>query len=377
MELALKKKIAILTLFSLALLALTPPAISAVVKYRKQSEGQVCKKSEVNKTVKLPNKTILICTKYGVGYYNTSYKWTAKPNSKSSTKSIQSESTPVNTTQSARVTRIYQNILASFKPNPEYFKMTVITSPKVDNAKVDEIVTYYEKSINFFPMPSNKKITWVFLNETEKDWWLQKSSEIDPSPNPEWWDSGKCQISKTSKCAYGNANTQTPIFYSVVGSSSNWISNDQIISDHESVHVYQMISWAGTHTNCWVIEGQANAIGMAMSSRQMDMNYYRQAQLRDIQRISSNYKNFSVEDWISAYSKINSDRDFCFKNGAGYSMGMLAIESMYDLYDGKIVDDFLIEFSKSKNFDDTLQKYFKINESDFYKNVALYAKDSV
>jgi hypothetical protein len=327
--------------------------------------------------VKLPNKTILVCSEYGVGYYNTAYKWTIKQKSKSSTKLAQSEVTLGSTTQSAKVTKIYQNILDSFKPSPEYFKMTVITSPKVNMTKVNEIVSYYENSINFFPVPSNKKITWVFLNETEKDWWLQKSSEIDPSPNPDWWDSGKCQISSTSKCAYGNANIQTPIFYSVVGSSSNWETNDQIISDHESVHVYQMVSWSGTHTNCWIIEGQANAIGMAMSSRKMDMNNYRQAQLRDIQRISSNYKSFSVEDWISAYNKINSDRDFCFKNGAGYSMGMLAVESMYDLYEGKIVDQFLIEFSRSKNFDETLRKYFKISESDFYKNVALYAKSSV
>jgi hypothetical protein len=373
----LNKRFALLTLLSLSSLVISTPANSAILKYKKQSEGQVCKKSEVNKTVKLPNKTILVCSEYGVGYYNTAYKWTIKQKSKSSAKLAQSEVTLGSTTQSAKVTKIYQNILDSFKPSPEYFKMTVITSPKVNMTKVNEIVSYYENSINFFPVPSNKKITWVFLNETEKDWWLQKSSEIDPSPNPDWWDSGKCQISSTSKCAYGNANIQTPIFYSVVGSSSNWETNDQIISDHESVHVYQMVSWSGTHTNCWIIEGQANAIGMAMSSRKMDMNNYRQAQLRDIQRISSNYKSFSVEDWISAYNKINSDRDFCFKNGAGYSMGMLAVESMYDLYEGKIVDQFLIEFSRSKNFDETLRKYFKISESDFYKNVALYAKSSV
>jgi len=363
------KKIAVL-LLSFTLLLFPSTANSASVKFKKQKDGQVCKKSEVNKTVKLPNKTVLVCTEYGVNYKNVAYKWTIKQDQLPT-------ALPLPSAQSSQITKIYQSIIESFKTKTEYFKLTVITSPKVDKQRVDEIVSKYEKSVNFFPMPVIKKITWVFLNEDEKDWWIQKSSEIDPSTNSGWWDSGHCQISKANVCSYGNANTKVPIFYMVIGSSSQWEASAQTIADHESVHMYQMLAWANTHTNCWVVEGHANAIGIAMSSRNMDMYQYRQGQIRAIQKISPNYKTFSIDDWISAYNKINSDNDFCFSNGAGYSMGMLAIESMYDLYEGKVVDDFLIEYSSSKNFDETLRKYFKVGETEFYKNVALYARNSV
>jgi hypothetical protein len=359
---------------------LSPTQAPTIVEKKNIQQYQLtnksCSKSNLNKTIKLSNKKVLVCTAYGDGYYNAGYKWIVKSNSKPLTKSTQSEFIPVSTTQSAKVTKIYQNILDSFKPSPEYFKMTVITSPKVNKSRVNEIVSNYEQSVNFFPMPVDKKITWVFLDETEKDWWIQKSSEID-RPNLQWWESGKCKISNITVCAYGNANPNSPIFYMIVGSSSIWGSNDAIIADHESAHMYQMMSWTNSNLNCWVIEGQANALGMAMSSRTTNMDSFRQGQIRDIQRMFPNYKTFTVEDWINAYNQINSDSNYCFKNGAGYSMGMLAVESMYDLYEGKIVDEFLIEYSKSKNFNDTLLKYFKINESDFYKNVALYVKNSV
>jgi hypothetical protein len=272
---------------------------------------------------------------------------------------------------------VYPNIINSFKHQSNYFKLAVITSPKVDKEKISEIVSKYEKSVNFFPMPIDKKITWVFVSESEKDWWIQKSTEIDLNLNLQWWDSGRCQISKATLCAYGNGNPNLPIFYMVVGSDYQWTTNDEIIADHESAHMYQMVSWANSYLKCWVLEGHANAIGMAMSSRINDLNSYRQSQIRDIQRMFIDYKTFSVEDWVNAYNKINSDRDFCFKNGAGYSMGMLAVESMYELYDGKLVDQFFTEYSNSRNFNESLVKYFNVNELEFYKNVAKYAKKSV
>lgn len=373
---------------------LSPTQAPTVVEKKDIQQYQLinksCSKSNLNQTVKLPNKKVLVCTAYGDGYYNAGYKWMVKSNSKPSTKSTQNKSTPVgtttksiqdeytkiSTTQSEKIIKVYQNILGSFKPNPEYFKMTVISSPKVNKSRVSEIISNYEKSVNFFPMPIDKKITWVFLDETEKDWWVQKTSEID-RPNLQWWESGKCNISQTTICAYGNGNPNSPIFYMVVGSSSKWESNDLFVADHESAHMYQMVTWTHSDLNCWVIEGQATAVGMAMSSRNMEMYDIRQSQVRDIQRMFINYKTFSTEDWINAYAKINSDRDYCFQNGAGYNMGMLAVESMYDLYDGKIVDKFFIDYSKSKNFNETLLKYFKISESEFYKNVALYVKNSI
>ena len=340
--------------------SVTVQPVSVIEKqYVQESKiiNKSCSKSELNKV-----KGNTICLKNG-----KTYRWTTKESVKA---------TPV-LLQPKKITKIYENMLGSFKDKSEYFKLTVITSPKVDKQRVDEIVSKYEKSVNFFPMPVNKKITWVFLNEDEKDWWIQKSSQIDPNINLGWWDSGHCKISKVSICSYGNANTNIPIFYMVIGSSSQWEAREQMIADHESVHMYQMMYWANSHSNCWVVEGYANAIGMSMSSKIMDMDSYRQGQIRDIQRISPNYKTFSIDDWINTYNKINSDTGFCFNNGAGYSLGMLAIESMYELYDGKTVNEFFIDYSNSRNFNESLIKYFKINEFEFYRNVAQYVKDAV
>ena len=336
----------------LATTLLAPIQASAAI-----DKKNTCSKLNINKV-----KNNLVCLKNG-----KTYKWTTK-------KIVNATPTLL---QPTKITKIYQNILDSFKDKTEYFKLTVITSPKVDKQRVDKIVSKYEKSVNFFPMPVNKKIIWVFLNEDEKDWWIKKSSEIDPTINLGWWDSGHCQISKVSMCSYGNADTNIPIFYMVIGSSSQWQAREDMIADHESAHMYQNLYWSNYHTNCWVVEGHASAIGLAISSKNMDISLYRQGQIRDIQKIFPNYKTFSIDDWINAYNKINSDNDFCFSNGAGYSMGMLAIESMYELYDGEIVNEFFIDYSKSRNFNESLIKYFKINEFEFYKNVAKYVKNAV
>jgi hypothetical protein len=281
--------------------------------------------------------------------------------------------------ESKQIDKIYNKIRNSFETPKEYFKITVINSPKVNKARVNQIVSIYEKAVNQYPIPNNKKITWVFLNENEKQWWIKKTSEIDSHPNLEWWDSGYCVISSRTVCSYGNVNTEFPIFYMVVGSSSSskWTTRDQFFADHEAAHMYQMVAWKNSHSNCWIDEGYANAVGIAMSSKFTNIESYRKSQIDPIHNIFPNYKLFSVNDWINAYKKLNSDSDFCFKKSAGYSMGMIAIESMYNLYDAKTLDKFFIEYSKTKNLNESLMKYFKINEYEFYKNVGKYAKGAV
>jgi hypothetical protein len=275
------------------------------------------------------------------------------------------------------IQKIYKKIRDSFDAPQEYFKLTVIESPGVDKARVKEIVSAYEKAINLYPMPNDKKITWVFLNENEKQWWIKKTSEIDSQPNLEWWNSGRCEISSSSVCAYGNVDTDSPIFYMVIGSYSQWNDHDKFIADHEAAHVYQMAKWKNSHSNCWIDEGYANAVGMAITSKTIDVRSYRDSQIFALGNIFTEYKSFSVDDWIKAFNKINSDKEFCFSKSAGYSMGMIAIESMYDLYDARVLDEFFIEYSKTKNLNKTLLKYFNIDENQFYENVAAYAKSVV
>lgn len=288
-------------------------------------------------------------------------------------KSISVEKSGVTLTN---IQKIYKKIRDSLDAPQEYFKLTVIESPGVDKERVKEIVSAYEKAINLYPIANNKKITWVFLNENEKQWWIKKTSEIDSQPNLEWWDSG-CEISPSSVCAYGNVDTEFPIFYMVIGSYSQWSDHDKYLADHEAAHVYQMVKWKNSHSNCWIDEGYANAVGMAMAAKTIDVRSHRDSQIDALGNIFTEYKSFSVNDWVKAFNKINSDKEFCFNKGAGYSMGMIAIESMYDLYDARVLDEFFIEYSKTKNFNKTLLKYFNIDENQFYENVAAYAKSVV
>ena len=280
-------------------------------------------------------------------------------------------------TKLENIHQIYKNMSDSFETKSQNFKITVIKSPMVNEKRVEEIVSAYEKSINSYQIPTSFKITWVFVSENEKDWWIKKSLQIDSRPNPTWWNSDHCKISSVVVCGYGNASINNPIFYMVVGSSSKWEANHQIIADHEAVHMYQVIAWSSAHANCWVVEGHANAMGIAMSAKVSDMTSYRQSQIVELRKIFPKYKSFSVEDWINAYNRINSDSNFCFNNNAGYSMGMIAIESMYSFYDGKKVNQFLVDYSKTRNFNQSLISHFNINENQFYKNVAEYAKKSV
>ena len=318
----------------------------------------------ITNKIKTVNKINYICTKQKNG--KNTWKKVAKV--------IIANQVPVS--QLTNIQKVYKNMTESFETNKNFFKINVIKSPNVNEKRVNEIVSYYEKSINMYPMPSNKKITWVFLDETEKDWWMKKSSEIDTKTNFSWWDT-KCKISTINVCAYGNADSNLPIYYMVVGSSSQWKEHDQYIADHEAAHVYQSATWSNSHTNCWIVEGYANAFGLAFFTKTIKNNGYRQGQIYQIKKIFPGYLYFSVDDWINAYKKINLDDNFCFRGGAGYNMGMLAIESMYDLYNGKKVNDFIIDYSKTRNFNKSLIKYFNVNETEFYNNVAKYAKKAI
>ena len=350
-------------LIVLALVVLQSPNASAAA-------DKPCVKSQLNKIVNGAK-----CQKVGLVY-----RWVSvsKINPKESPipTPAPTPTTTVNSTEIAKPVQqmttfeIIDKKITSYYNNKNNFKLTVIKSPLVDEKKVAEVVSKYETAINYYSFPLNKKITWVFMSETEKEWYVKKSLEIDRYDWTSWWDRGHCNISATAMCSYGNSDTSNPIFYMMIGSRSSWNDDEQMIAEHEAVHMYQMLTFKNGYPSCWVVEGQANALGIGMASRYFNILMARNGQLLEMSKFIPNYQNLSKEQWIDLFKKFNKDNDECVKDGAGYSLGMMAVESLFVNSSAESVDKFIINYSETNNLEQSLNSVLGISLNQFYSNFA-------
>jgi hypothetical protein len=325
-----------------------------------------CSKSNLNKV-----KNNTICLKNG-----KVYRWAVKKSPV-----VKPTPTPIPTptpTPSAKtqpveevttLQKIYKKI-TDYYNNKSDFKLTVIKSPLVNEKRVLEVVQKYETAINAYPVKTNRKITWVFVSEEEKQWYVKKSLEIDNYDWTSWWDKGKCFISSSTVCAYGNSDTRNPIFYMVIGSKSSWTERDQMNAEHEAAHIYQMITFTNGYPSCWVVEGQANALGIAMASRYKDVLTARNGQILEMSKFVPNYQKMSKQQWIDLFKKYNNDNDSCIKDLAGYSLGMVAVESLFLNSSASDVDKFIINYSQTMNLEKSLNSVLNIGLDQFYSNFA-------
>jgi hypothetical protein len=288
--------------------------------------------------------------------------------------------TPVPTTvkvqEPTTLEKIYTKITNHYN-HKNNFSITVIKSPDVDSSRVEYIVSKYEKAINSYSFDSGKKIRWVFMNENEKSWYVKKSLEIDDYDWTSWWDSGKCFITSTKMCSYGNSNTKNPIFYTMVGSKSQWTQEHDMIAEHEAAHMYQVLTFKNGYPNCWIIEGQANMMGFAMASRYSNMLTSRNGQMLQIAKFIPGYRDLSKPQWIETLKRIEKDSDFCFKNQAGYSLGMIAVESLFLNHDAEKVDKFIINYSFTDNFDQSMRQFLNISSAQFYEDFADHITNAI
>jgi hypothetical protein len=288
--------------------------------------------------------------------------------------------TPVPTTPKVQeptaLEKIYSKITNHYN-HKNNFSITVIKSPDVDSSKVEYIINKYEKAINSYSFDSGKKIRWVFMNENEKPWYVKKSLEIDDYDWTSWWDSGKCFITSTKMCSYGNSNTKNPIFYTMVGSKSQWTQEHDMIAEHEAAHMYQVLTFKNGYPNCWIIEGQANMMGFAMASRYSNMLTSRNGQMLQIEKFIPGYRDLSKPQWIETLKRIEKDSDFCFKNQAGYSLGMIAVESLFLNHDAEKVDKFIINYSFTDNFDQSMRQFLNISSAQFYEDFADHITNAI
>lgn len=279
----------------------------------------------------------------------------------------------------SRIEKIYEKVNKEVDSiQHKHVNINAIYSPTVNTLRAEEIVKKYKESISFYSKYINKDINIVFMSELDESWWNKKVKELEGiNADTSWWQSKHCPISSMAVCGYGSSNKPMTFFYHLIGSQSKWVPHNQITADHEAVHVAQLQSWNTLHPNCWVAEGQANALGFILSSRTVSTAEYRQQQISFISRVSSNFRNFSNDEWIKVIRGLNENPSKCFSEGLGYSVGMIAIESLYEKYSFDKVMEFFIDFSQTRSFDMSSKKILGIGEEDLYLSMAEYMSYAV
>lgn len=257
--------------------------------------------------------------------------------------------------------------------------ITKITSPKVRSSRVIEIHGKYEAALARFGSQVKQEVTMIFFDETEKDWWRSQVQALEGSNGDfSWWDSGHCPVNPNQICGYGNQGNGKSLFYHLVGSNSSWQDWHQFVVDHEAVHMAQLGNWKNSHPNCWIGEGYANALGYAMY--QGDHEFVRKERQNQWERINSLYpdfRSFSISRWEQVWDEVGASNSKCFSAGFGYSYGMLVVESLYKEFGFKKVQDFLLDFSASQNFNDSSTRKLGMSEVDIRRIASTYVYNTI
>lgn len=154
--------------------------------------------------------------------------------------------------------------------------------------------------------------------------------------------------------------------------------NFLLIPYHELAHVYfwTLFDFRKDPKNCWIAEGFANALGLAISSQYIDLDKYRNEQILKIQNLFSKNSKLEKEKIIKEFIEKQNDHKYCFELASGYSIGMLISEFMYINYGIKSTHEFVKSLGETQSFDTSSKKYFKLSELDFFNKAFEYVFQS-
>jgi hypothetical protein len=272
------------------------------------------------------------------------------------------------------IDKLYNKITLSVSNfNKSNVSINAIYSPTVNRDAADTLLLKYKESIKLYSSFITKNITIVLISESDYEWWRSTSASLEgSSADLSWWTSGHCPITSMSFCGYGTNSVPYALFYAFIGSKSTFNNNNEININHEAVHVYQKSIFNNPHPTCWITEGHANALGLAISSKTMDVKQNRQNEIERISNMYPGFKTYNKQQWVDVLKTIDLDRTACFKNGMGYSLGMLIVESLFDKYDFEMVTKMFVAKSNENSLDSALRSSIGISEDEFYSVVAEY-----
>lgn len=249
------------------------------------------------------------------------------------------------------------NLLAQFKKlKPATIQeLNFILSPNADKSMSKLLQDSYQEPIsylsNLYVNPA--KVTFLVMNEKDKDWWLANFKELAPTQMPEWWGGSHCQPSPRAHCGYGSAPNPDGTFHfgQLLGSEIAWRENDYTIAYHESIHVYQL-GLLGNRMQAlpyWFAEGQACYLGYTFSHRFIDSRIQRQNEINRMKNLQD-FGKMNDKEWSDWLQKIDSDSQYTFSNGLGYSAGELILEALYNENDFRKVHEWMVTIKNGSDY---------------------------
>jgi hypothetical protein len=233
--------------------------------------------------------------------------------------------------------------------------LNFVYSPNVDKIIAKQLQDSYQEPISYLsnlyvnPAP----VTFLLMNENDKDWWIEKFKQLSPGMNTDWWGSVHCVVSPKAHCGYGSSPNPDGSFHfgQLLGSEVSWVDRDYTIAFHESIHVYQLGLMGNRMSELpsWFAEGQANYLGYTFSHRYVNSKQQRNMEMVRLKSWPS-VENFDDKQWLDWIQKIESDRAYTFEGQLGYSVGELILESLYNQYDFRKVHDWMVAIKNGSDY---------------------------
>jgi hypothetical protein len=268
-------------------------------------------------------------------------------------------------------------ILAQFKQlKPARIQeLNFVLSPNADKVLAKQLQESYQEPItylsNLYVNPA--KVTFLVMNENDKDWWVLRLNELSSTMASDWWEKGHCYITQRVQCGYGSSPSADGTFHfgQVLGSEMIWTEKNYTIAYHESIHVYQL-GLMGNRMSAlpfWFAEGQANYLGFTFSNRFIDSKTQRNAQILRVLSIV-NADKYNDTEWAEWLRKIDSDSGYTFSNELGYSVGELILESLYNEHDFRKVHDWMVTIKNGSDYKTGFKSVFGQDYDFWLKNTA-------
>ena len=108
-------------------------------------------------------------------------------------------------------------ILAQFKQlkPAKIQEINFVYSPNVDKVIAKQLEDSYQEPITFLSnlYVNPAVVTFLLMNENDKDWWLEKFKRLAPGMIPDWWGGSHCVVSSRVHCGYGSSPNPDGTFH--------------------------------------------------------------------------------------------------------------------------------------------------------------------
>jgi hypothetical protein len=261
-------------------------------------------------------------------------------------------------------------------------KLNFVYSPSVNKTEADKLQASYQEPISFLsnlyvnPSP----VTFLVFDETERDWWWSQATKLATKMPDDWWGGSHCQPNPMSHCGYGSMAEPDGTFHfgQLLGSQFLWKQRDYTIAYHESIHVYQL-GLLGNRMNAlptWFAEGQATYLGYAFSHKYWNSNSQRADTLRGLKSAFPELAKFNNSEWIEWIKKVDSNFEFTFNNGLGYSIGELILEALYNSNEYQKIHSWMVAIKDGDTYKESFKKVFSEDYDEWLQTVAVPYLDS-